>query len=84
MCPTNDGIEDTEHFLLLCPSFGVQRRDLLAEVSQLVRPFVQIISLSNTVLIKLLLYGDKDLPDNINKNILELTLNFIHKTGRFD
>ena len=84
MCPTNDGIEDTEHFLLLCPSFDVQRRDLLAEVSQLVRPFVQINSLSNTVLIKLLLYGDKDLSDNINKNILELTLNFIHKTGRFD
>ena len=84
MCPTNDGIEDTEHFLLLCPSFDVQRRDLLAEVSQLVRPFVQINSLSNVVLIKLLLYGDKDLSDNMNKNILELTLNFIHKTGRFD
>ena len=32
MCPTNDGIEDTEHFLLLCPSFDIQRRDLLAGV----------------------------------------------------
>ena len=84
MCPTNDGIEDTQHFMLLCPSFDVQRQDLLAEVSQLVRPFIQINSLSNIVLIKLLLYGDKDLSDNINKNILELTLNFIHKTGRFD
>ena len=30
MCPTNDGIEDPEHFLLLCPSFDVQRRHLLA------------------------------------------------------
>ena len=84
MCPTNDGIEDTEHFLLLCPSFDVQRRDLLAGVSQLVRLFVQINSLSNIVLKKLLLYGDKDFSENINKNILELTLNFIHKTGRFD
>ena len=84
MCPTNDGIEDAEHFLLLCPSFDVQRRDLLAGVPQLVRPFVQINSLSNVVLIKLLLYGDKDRSDNIDKNILELTLNFIHKTGRFD
>ena len=37
MCPTNDGIEDTEHFLLLCSSFDVQRRHLLAEVS----PFLQ-------------------------------------------
>ena len=33
MCPTNDGIEDKEHFLLLCPLFEVQRRDLLAGVS---------------------------------------------------
>ena len=30
MCPTNDGIENTEHFLLLCPSFEIQRRNLLA------------------------------------------------------
>ena len=55
LCPTNDGIEDTEHFLLLCPSFDVQRRDLLAEVSQLLQPFVQISNLSNVALIKLLL-----------------------------
>ena len=24
MCPTSDGIEDTEHFLLLCPSFDLE------------------------------------------------------------
>ena len=29
MCPYNDSIESTEHFLLLCPSFEVQRRNLL-------------------------------------------------------
>ena len=51
LCPTNDGIEDTEHFLLLCPTFDVQRRDLLAEISQLLQPFVQINDLSNTALI---------------------------------
>ena len=39
MCPTNDGIEDTEHFLLLCPSFAVPRRYLLAGVFALLRPF---------------------------------------------
>ena len=30
ICPSNDGIEDAEHFLLLCPSFDAQQRDLLA------------------------------------------------------
>ena len=80
MCPTNDGIVDVGHFLLLCPSFDAQRRDLLAGV----RPLVQINNLSNCDLIEVLLYGAKDLPDDVNKNILELTLKFIHQTGRFD
>ena len=84
MCPTSDGIEDTEHFLLLCPSFDLQRRDLLAGIVELLRPFVQIASLSNDALTQLLLYGDQDLSNDLNKNILELTLRFIHKAGRFD
>ena len=79
---TNDGIEDTEHFLLLCPSFDIQRRDLLAGASELLRPFVRINTLPNNVLVQYLLYGNKELPDDVNKNLLELTLNFIHKTGR--
>ena len=70
MCPTNDGIEDTEHFLLLCPSFDLLRRYLLAGVSNLIRPFAQINSFSNSALIQLLLYGDKDLSDDINKDII--------------
>ena len=83
MCPTNDGIEDTEHFLLLCPSFEVPRRDLLAGVSALLRPLGHI-NLSNEFLMQILLYGDKDFPNNLNKDILLLTLRFIHETGRFN
>ena len=33
MCPTNDDVEDTEHVLLLYPSFEVPHRVLLAGVS---------------------------------------------------
>ena len=84
MCPTNDGIEDTEHFLLLCPSFDVQRQDLLSGIVELLRPFVQIVNLSNDALAQLLLYGDKDLSNEVNRDILKLTLRFIHETGRFD
>ena len=39
---------------------------------------------SNEVLTQLLMYSNKDFPDEINRNILELTLQFIHETGRFD
>ena len=67
MCPTNDSIEDMEHFLLLCPSFDVQRRHLLAGVSVLLRQFVEINSLPNDVLVQILLYGDRNLSNEINK-----------------
>ena len=83
MCPSNDGIEDTEHFLLLCPSFDLQRRDLLAGVLAISRPFGHN-NLSNKVLTQYLLYGNKDLSIDLNRKILELTLAFIHNTGRFD
>ena len=82
MCPTNDGIEDMEHFLLLCLSFDIQRQDLVAGVSELLRTFVQIDTLPNNVLVQYLLYGNKELSNDINRNILERTLNFIHKTCR--
>ena len=61
MCSTSDGIEDTEHFLLLCPSFDVQRQDLVAGIVELLRPFLQITDLLNDVLVQLLLYCDEDL-----------------------
>ena len=70
--------------VLLCPSFEMQRRDFLAGVSELLRSFVQIDTLPNNVLIECLLYGDKNLTDDVNRSILELTLEFIHRTGRFD
>ena len=80
MCPSNDGIETTEHFLLLCPAFEVERRNLLTRVFDLLRPYGYI-DLSNEVLIQLLLYGDKHLPDDLNRSLLELTLQYIHATG---
>ena len=73
MCPTNDGIEDMEHFLLLCPSLEVPHRDLLAGVSTLLRPPGHT-DLSNEFLMQILLYGDEDFPDSLNKDILLLTL----------
>ena len=83
ICPTNNGIEGTEQFLLLCPSFHVQQRDL-ARVTDLLRQFIEITNLSSDFLIHLLSYGDQYLPNDLKKNILELTIRCIHKTGRFN
>ena len=80
MYPMNDGTENTEHVLLLCPAFEIQRPNLLAGI----QPFVQINSLSNNILVEILLCGDKDFSDDVNKTILGLTIKFINETGRFD
>ena len=71
MCPKNDGIEDTEHFLLLCPSFDNQRQHLLACISVAVRPFFQLNILSKHDLVNLQFYGDEDPPSDINESVLE-------------
>ena len=69
MCPSNDG------FLLLCPSFETPRRDLVAGVSALLRPLGHT-NLSNEFLMQILLYGDKDFTDCLNRDVLLLTLCF--------
>ena len=64
-------------------SFAVQRQNPLAEILPLLRPFGYA-NLSNKVLTQLLLYGDKNILNDVNRNILELTLQFIKETGRLD
>ena len=59
-------------------------RDLLARISVVLQPFAQVSTLSNKLLLHLLLYSDKDLPNDVNKYVLKLTLDFIHKIGHFD
>ena len=33
---------------------------------------------------QILLYGDKDFPDSLNKDIVLLMIRFIHETDHFD
>ena len=78
-CPANDGVENAGHFFLFYPSCYNYQRDL-TRISVVLRPFVQISTLSNKILLLLLLYSDKGLPSDANKHVLELTLEFIHQT----
>ena len=72
MCPASDGVEDVEHFLLQCLSFAAQRQDLLAKVAELLHPFPNFTNLSTEALVQQLAYGDNDLPDDLNRTILQL------------
>ena len=81
MYPTIDCIDDKERFLLFYPLFNDQRQHLLTGISVLVRPFVQVNICLNHHIMNILSYGR--LPVDVNKRILEYTLIFIHKAGRF-
>ena len=83
MGPKNESIENMEHILLLCPSFEIQHRILLARVFALLQP-LGYVNIAYEPLTHLLLHGGKDFPNDLNKDILKLTLEFIHETGRFD
>ena len=47
MCATNDGVEDTEHFLLHRLSFYKERRDLLAGVVSLYTTLIKQLRFEN-------------------------------------
>ena len=82
MCPVNDGIEDTEHFLLLCNSFREQRFSLLAGVNDVLEACGHSES-ANFNMLQIRLYGNKHLPLEANKMILNLTIKYISETERF-
>ena len=82
MCLINDGIEDTEHFLLQCHAYDDQRRDLLGAINEVLQ-LHNILNLPNQTLVQIMLYGDKRFSHNQNKQILESTLKFIHTSERF-
>ena len=80
-CNCRSAPEDTQHFLLKCTLFSVQRLKLISSVNNL---------LTNTNLLhlmddfKLYLYGHHSLKNDINKNILSSTILYIKSTGRFN
>ena len=40
MCPANDGVDDTEHYLLFCQSYGEPKRELLNGFNEILPPSV--------------------------------------------
>ena len=82
MCPANDGVEDTEHYLLFCQSYEEPRHELLNGFNEILPPSA-IFNLSNELLVELILYGNERLPSEVNKRLIEASLKFIHATKRF-
>ena len=83
LCSINDGIEDTEHYFLLCHTYDAHRRDLFNSVNAMLLPH-GLISLSNEALLQVILYGHQQLSFDSNAKILQATLEYIHASKRFE
>ena len=79
----NGGIEDTEHFLLLCHPFNDNRRSLLASVNEVFKTDGKV-AIPNNNLSQILLYGNKNLSEEANKQILDLTIRVIIENKRLE
>ena len=79
-CLCKTGVEDTHHFLIICPFYNRHRNALFAHVE----PILQKHDLVITNFVKILLYGHPSLNVTENGTILLATLEFIDKTKRFE
>ena len=82
MCPINDGIEDTERFLLLCDSFKEHLCNLLTKVNFFLQNSGH--SVWSNSFLQLLLCGDESLTYEVNRSIFNLTITYILNTERLD
>ena len=80
MCNIQDGIDDSNHFLLHCRQFSNIRTDLLHNLSLLLNDNINI--MPSHTLLQILLYGKETASHVINKQILLNTIDFIRRSNR--
>ena len=80
-CSFGDGTDDIYHYLLDCHRYFDIRNSLLDSVSDLIGTNVR--NFNRIPLKNILLYGCNVYNRNINKSILNETINFIYKSELF-
>ena len=80
-CPCNMETESVSHFFIRCLNYTNLRFDLMNELRTIDSNLLQY---NDECLIKTLLYGDQNLSHNTNSKIINLSMSFIIKSGRFD
>ena len=80
ICHCNQGIEDTSHFLFLCPSYVTQRATLVTSVSEILQKH-NLDHLENQS--QLYLYGHDYINYADNRKIIISTLKYIKDSRRF-
>ena len=81
LCPCNIETESVSHFFLRCLLYTNERLSLIDELLLIVP---RILDFNENHLIELLLYGKKDYSNEINTQIINLSIKYIIETKRFD
>ena len=71
----------TAHFLLNCPAYITERRTLLTTIENIDK---NLPDLCEIVLIKTLLFGSKSFDTDANKNVVNVTIEYILSNKKFD
>ena len=80
LCTCSLEIEDTNHFLFICPLYDVQRVILVNKVTEILLKYNLIHLVTDS---DLFLYGGRTIDFDDNKIILLSTISFIKETRRF-
>ena len=84
MCLSNDVIETTIHFMLLCQEYAIHRAVLLGKINPFCASYgVDCSMLNDQELLALLLYGNDAFNETSNKCILLGTIFYINSTNIF-
>ena len=78
-CSCNNGVEDTNHFLFLCPRYITQRATLMDSVTMILLKY-NLVDLANQP--HLYLYGHRNIKFADNRIIILSTIKFIKESQR--
>ena len=81
LCSCGHDIETTSHYFLHCPLFHAERSTLLNNINEIDST---IFNKSESVVTRILLYGDESFKDEVNLLILNAAIDFVLFTNRFD
>ena len=81
LCSCSLETESTLHFFLHCQNYTTLCRALMTDFKNINKT---IMSLNESDLIHVILYGNKNFDNNMNKSILTATIKFIKDSERFD
>ena len=81
LCSCGLDIETSSHYFLHCPLFYAERSTLLNNINEI---HSIIFNKSESIVTRILLYGDEYFKDEVNLLILNATIDFVLSTNRFD